>query len=193
MNIFVSLCFLLFLSGCANISNQKKKQSDMDCLQVTDSEYQKRWPGLFEKRNGEIVAASQEDIDVAQGYPEWEEKGPWEACRRITIMCAKRQYKIEEEIRIIHVFDNIAKNGQVYVMGPKKVYGEYLDDKIIHALPKGENYFEPANYNGITLPTPALDYNYEITTYQFKKPGIHTIYWQIETLKSNVLSLEIVP
>jgi hypothetical protein len=50
----------------------------------------------------------------------------------------------------------------------------------------------PKNYDGRALPSPAVDYNYEITQYRFAEPGLHQIYWQIGNLRSNTLSLEVV-
>jgi hypothetical protein len=52
---------------------------------------------------------------------------------------------------------------------------------------------EPATYNGLTVPSPAVDYNYEITSYRFDAVGEHRIQWRLGALRSNVLTIEVVP
>lgn len=81
----------------------------------------------------------------------------------------------------------------VYVAGPKEPKGEYVDGSLVtSALPEGEEALTPATYDGAVLPSPAIDYNYEITTYTFDKPGMHEIYWELGPLRSNVLKINIV-
>ena len=46
-------------------------------------------------------------------------------------------------------------------------------------------------YDGAVL-SPAVDCNYEITDYTFSKPGVHQICRQLDTLKSNILTVKII-
>ena len=65
-----------------------------------------------------------EDVDVAQAYAEWPDKGPVIDGRRITIMTSKLEYSVNEEVRIIDVLEAPASGYRVYVMGPKRVFNE---------------------------------------------------------------------
>jgi hypothetical protein len=63
-------------------------------------------------------------------------------------------------------------------MGPKPIYGEYVDDQLATPqLPLGYDPLIPHMYSGAILPGPAVDYNYDITTYVFSVSGTHTLHW----------------
>ena len=80
----------------------------------------------------------------------------------------------------------------VYIMGPKPVAGEHVDGKLVTpAPPSGGDPLAPDTYDGATLPSPAVDYNYDITTYRFSTPGQRRVSWEMPPLKSNVLVLEV--
>ena len=51
----------------------------------------------------------------------------------------------------------------------------------------------PMEYSGVTLPSPAVDYNYDITAYRFNEAGTHLIQWRLGELRSNILSIEVFP
>jgi hypothetical protein len=150
------------------------------------------WPGLFEWRDGVVVEAPPEDINVARNYPRFPDKGPLVSGLRLTVMSRRLQYHLGEEVRIVHVVEVIEPGRELYVVGPKPVYGEYVDDVLVTALPP-DDVWEPATYNGPILPSPAVDYNYDITAYRFDQVGTHRIQWQIGTLHSNVLVVEVIP
>ncbi|CAG0933353.1 hypothetical protein TFLX_03019 [Thermoflexales bacterium] len=187
----------VLLIGCGHEANTTpiepfNVQQEMTMTEIP--EYLQRWPGLYMREGDRIVEALPADVAVAQVYPTWKDKGIVVDGRRLTIMTAKTTYHVNEEIRVIHVLDAPESGLEVYVMGPKMVYGEYVDDKLAtKPVPMGENPFIPATYNGRVLSSPVVDYNYEITTYTFSEPGTHQIYWQLGTVKSNMLTLEIVP
>jgi hypothetical protein len=148
----------------------------------------RHWPGLFVRTNGRIVEASAADQAVARGYPQWPDKGPLKEGRRITVMARKTAYARGEEIHVIHVYEVSVPGQHVYVMGPKPIYGEYLDGKLSTCeLPPEEDPFAPMNYNGRVSVSPAVDYNYDITRYNVSDPGRHQLYWQIGGLRSNTL------
>jgi hypothetical protein len=156
-------------------------------------DYLKRWPGLYIREGDRIITAPADDQSVAQRYPWWPDKGPITEGRRLTIMTKKTTYLVNEEVRIIHVFEATEPGTTVYVMGPKPVLGEYVDGQRATDLPpEWEDPLEPSIYDGRTLPSPAVDYNFDITTYVFAEPGSHEIHWKLGPLKSNVLRLEII-
>ena len=151
-----------------------------------------RWPGLFEWRDGVVVEAPVEDANVARAYPRFSDKGPLISGTRLTLMTRRHRYRAGEEVRIVHVVEVIEPGRHLYVMGPKLAYAEYVDD-VLMTPPPPDDMWEPGTYNGLILPTPAVDYNYEITSYRFDDLGPHRIQWRAGNLRSNVLSIEVVP
>lgn len=168
------------------------KDDDAQKLGSDLPEHLRHWPGLFVRQGERIVEASAEDQAVAQRYPLWRDKGPLNAGRRITLLAGKTTYSPNEELHVIHVYEVVVPGQQVYVMGPKPVYNEYLDDIRVTPEPAaGEDPFAPADYNGRALTSPAVDYNYEITVYSFSVPGRHQIDWRLGGLRSNTLEFEV--
>jgi len=156
-------------------------------------EHLRHWPGLFVRSGDHIVEAPAEDQAVAQTYPRWRDKGPLIAGRRITCLVRKTTYCVNEAIHIVHVYEVLVPGQLVYVMGPKPVYGEYLDERLVTLEPpSGEDPFVPQNYDGRALPSPAVDYNYDVTIYSFSVPGRHQTYWRVGELRSNTLEFEVV-
>lgn len=152
-----------------------------------------RWPGLYVRMGDKIVDASAEDIETAKSYPEFIHKGPLQAGKRITIMTRKTVYSVNEEVRVIHIAEVAVPGHQVYVMGPKAVYGEYIEQELVtDPVPERVDPLIPRTYNGAVLASPAVDYNYEITSYTFAEPKTYEIFWQLDYLKSNVLKLEVI-
>ena len=156
-------------------------------------EYLKRTPELFVRVGNRVIEAPAEDRMVAQHYPSWPHKGSLIDSKRLTILTKQTTYRPNEEIRVVHVVEYTAPGNDVYVMGPKPVYGEYVDGQLSTAMAPTIDPLVPQDYDGVTLESPAVDYNYEITTYTFALPGTHQIYWDLGTLRSNVLTLEIAP
>jgi hypothetical protein len=156
------------------------------------ADYLRRWPGLFERRDGVVVDAPPEDVDVARSYPRFPDKGPQVSGMRLTVMSRRLTYLAGEEVRVVHAVEFVEPGRNVYVMGPKPVYGEYVDD-VLATTPPPEDVWEPSTYNGPILSSPAVDYNYDITVYRFDQVGKHHIQWRIGTIQSNVLTLEAVP
>jgi hypothetical protein len=148
--------------------------------------HSERWPGLYMRQGGKIVEALPEDVDVAKGYSIASGKGTVAGGRRITIMCNKTSYRVGEEVRVIHVLEVIEPGQDIFVMGPKPVWGEFVDGRPMTADSNDEQ-----GYDGRVLKSPGVDYNYDITTYRFDTPGRHEIYWQMGELRSNTLELEI--
>ncbi len=154
----------------------------------TEEYLNQSWRGLYMREGGRIVEALPEDIEVAQGYPTINNRGSVLEGRRISIMCRKNSYCVGEEVRIIHVLDVLDPGQKIFIMGPKAVCEEYVDNRAVTA----DICVEEHLYDGRVLNSPGVDYNYDITTYIFDTPGNHEIYWKIGELRSNTLKLKIV-
>lgn len=150
-----------------------------------------RWPGLYVRKGQQIVEASAEDQATAKGYPAWADKGALSSGMRITLLTRKTTYAPGEEIRIVHVFEAPGSGIDVYVMGPKFVHGESVDGVPVSGPPEISTYPWLGGYDGAVLKSPAVDYNYDITSYRFSEPGTYVIGWQLGPLRSNSLSLQV--
>ena len=153
----------------------------------------KDFPGLFVRVGADIQPAPEADQVVARGYPQWQSKGPLIGDRRITILSSKTTYLLNEEIKILHVAETVRPDDELYAMGPKQIFGEHVDGKLVtQPLPPGDDpLIPPGIYDGLVLSSPAVDYNYEITSYRFAIPGGHEIQWKLGALESNVLRLRV--
>ncbi len=151
--------------------------------------------GLLERKGDEIVNAPPDDFALAMTYHAFNDKGVLVRGQRVTILAKKAQYTVGEAIRVLHVLEAVAPDIKVYNMGPKTIYDEYVDGKLATVKGPGSE-----RYRGSVVDRPIADFNYEITTYTFSNPGIHTIQWKggghpIQGslgLESNVFKLEIV-
>jgi hypothetical protein len=156
-----------------------------------ESGYLYRWPGLYVREGERIVDAPAADVAVARSYPHFAHKGSVTGGRRITLLTENTFRRIGDEVRVIHVVEFTEPGQRAYVMGPKLVYGEYVNDQLITAPVPAGDPLVPMTYNGVTLPTPAVDYNFDITSYRFQVPGLYEIEWRLGSLHSNVLSIEV--
>jgi hypothetical protein len=102
----------------------------------------RHWGGLFERQGNRIVDAPPEDIAVARTYPLFPDKGSIISGVRLNLMSQRRQYRIGEEVRVVHVVEVVEPGREVYVMGPKPVYGEYVDDVLVPPPP--DDVLQPA-------------------------------------------------
>ncbi len=150
---------------------------------------------LYERKEGKIVRASAEDLALARTYGSFSDKRPLIGGQRITILTGKTLYQVGEEIRVLHVLEAVAPGITVYVMGPKMIYGEFIDGELVSGKDPG-----PATYDGLVMQSPLADFHYDITKYTFRQPGKHAIQWKggghpIQgslRLESNVIQLTIV-
>lgn len=151
-----------------------------------------KFPGLFVRKGSEIVDAPAADIEVAKSYPRAKEKGPIVDGHRITLLAKKRTYRVGEEIRVLHVHEITVEGEQIYPMGPKPIRGEYVNGKLVTpSVVADVDPFIPEVYDGAVIPSPAVDYNWEITTYRFSAPGARAIQWNPGKYASNILTVEI--
>ena len=86
---------------------------------------------------------------------------------QLTLMTAKTDYTVGEPIHVLHVLDASMPGRGVYIMGPKRPTGEYLDGKLATEAPEIPDYPWVATYDGVVLESPAIDYNYDVTSYRF--------------------------
>src|SRR5262249_49185126 len=138
-------------------------------------DYLRRWPGLYVRAGNRIIEAPGPDIAVAKSYPRFQDKGPITRGRRISILAGNTTHPVGDEVRVIHVAEFPEPGQLAYVMGPKPVYGEFVNDTLMTApVPDGDP-LAPADYSGVTLPAPAVDYNFDITSYRLQVPGLYKI------------------
>lgn len=166
-----------------------KNEDEAQAGQEADgiAEYLRHWPGLYMRQGDKIVEALPEDVVVAKTYPTAKVKGRAVGGIRLTILTKKTCYRVNEEVRVIHVMEVIEPGHKMFVMGPKQVYGEYVDGKLVTPEAHPQQV-----YDGLVLDSPNVDYNYDITTYSFDTPGRHEIYWQVGEVRSNKLELDVV-
>jgi hypothetical protein len=151
------------------------------------------WPGLSVRKGNALVDASPADVAVAKSYARFADKGALSPTgERLTILTAKRTYAASEEVRVLHVYEATLVGTEVYVMGPKEIFGERIDGK-----PVTKPRLVATSYDGAVMKSPWADYNYDVTAYRLA-PGTHTIQWVSETvaphspmLSSNVLTIEV--
>jgi hypothetical protein len=127
---------------------------------------------------------------VTTDYAEWADKGEVAGGVRLTVMSAP-VVSADELVQVVHVVEHTEPGAQVYVMGPKPVYGEYVDGRLATASPPaGEDPLAPLLYDGPVLPGPHIDSNYEITSYHLP-PGEHEIRWEFNGRRSNLLRVRV--
>lgn len=161
---------------------------------MTNDDLGLRVPRLYVQRGERLDPASDDDRRLVDSYPDWPDKGQVADGRRITIMPSATSCAPDEEVRIAHVFEAIEPGETVYIMGPKPIYGEYVDGELATAPPPNPQApWDPGLYAGATRPSPAVDANYEITAYQFAEPGEHIILWDLGLLRSNRLAIMVAP
>ncbi|SCX85465.1 hypothetical protein SAMN05216420_101110 [Nitrosospira sp. Nl5] len=149
-------------------------------------------PGLFIRERDRILPATAEDEEVARSYPMFPDKGPITHGYRITILTRNIMVSAGDCVRIIHICEAVIPHLLLYIMGPKPIYDEYVNDVLsTPALPVHENPLAPSFYDGRTAVGPAIDYNYEITQYRFEKPGTYLLQWRPGTLVSNTLRIQV--
>lgn len=149
---------------------------------------------LYGRVDGGLVPISTADLDVLRGYGRWVDKGPLDpsTSERLTILTAKRVYASGEDVSVLHVHEATKAGVELYVMGPKAIYGEYVDGKLVSPAALAP----PSSYDGAVVPGPGVDSNYQITVHRLPA-GAHTIEWRFSTLsgprvlRSNVLSIEV--
>ncbi|MGL4597201.1 MAG: hypothetical protein ACRCYO_06725 [Bacteroidia bacterium] len=148
------------------------------------------WGGyqVLDKTTDRFVNVSAEIQNWLKSYPFWIDKGPIKNQRRLTITCQKTIFKTNEAIRVAHYIEELDSGQTLYVMGPKKITNEFVNDSLHTSVSLDSNTpWLEMEYNGEVVDSPGLDYNFEITEYRFSKAGTYTIYWKPGVYCSNGL------
>jgi hypothetical protein len=143
--------------------------------------------GLYDRIDGEIVDASEADVALANTYWTYDHKGPLKNGKRLTLLSHSSEVKAGTEVRILHFYEVVDTESELYIMGPKTVYGEYINGEQQGPKAPVEEYPWMVVYDGAVLDGPEVDYNFEISKYTFEQPGEYRIQWKIEGLESNVV------
>jgi hypothetical protein len=140
------------------------------------------------RREHEVVDVE----EVGRAYEAWPDKGALVDGKRLTLLAEPTTTRPGEEVRVLHVFERTEPGDWLYVMGPKTPYGEYVDGRLAtEAPPADDDPLAPADYDGLTLPSPDIDTNFEVTVYSFDEPGRHEIVWDLGKLRSNTLTIDV--
>ncbi|MEO8841946.1 MAG: hypothetical protein ABI591_09835 [Kofleriaceae bacterium] len=185
------LGLIVLAAGCAEPPTPAAPTPSSTPSLAAPARYQVRWGGLSVRDGDRLVDAPAADVAVAKGYPTWPFKGTAVDATVLTLMTAKTDYAVGEAIRVLHVLDVSVPGRGVYIMGPKRPAGEYLDGVLVTGLPEIPEYPWVATYDGAVLPSPAIDYNYEITSYRFATPGTHELQWKLGAIASNVITVQV--
>lgn len=130
--------------------------------------------------------ASPGDQAVAARYARSPVRGELTGGARLTILTERTTYKINEEVRVIHVFEAPEPGHELQLSGPKPIRGEFVDGVDRASGPE-------ALYDGRVAPSPGADFHWEVTTYRFAAPGPHRIQWRTDGRASNVIEIEVTP
>lgn len=152
------------------------------------------WAGyqVFDASKNRFIDAVQSDATLIRDYPFWIDKGPPIDGTRLTLTCAKLTYAPGEPVRIAHIVEETSKERLLYIIGPKAIRDEYVNDAPLSATQNTEDYpWLPASYDGEVQPSPGIDYNFEITQYVFDEPGDYRIQWCPGRYRSNVLFISV--
>jgi hypothetical protein len=129
---------------------------------------------------------------VLARYPEFDDKGPEVGGYRLTLLSAGLAVETGQAVRIVHVCESTSTGAPLYVMGPKTILGEFVDEELASPpVPAGEDPVAPSAYDGRVLPGPGIDANYEITEYVFDTAGRHTVQWRLGEHISNMLQFDV--
>ena len=129
---------------------------------------------LFERSGDKIIAASAAVLALARTYREFKYKGEVVNGVRKTIMTRKRSYKIGEPVRVIHVFESVQYGPAMSTMGPEPICSEFVDGR--HVEYKSCSGSRSIGWGYTRNPT--VNFNFDISTFRFDEPGIHTIRWK---------------
>jgi hypothetical protein len=191
--IFTLLFFQCTSSSKPQILKHTEKQLYDSSISVP-SYLQDFWGGyqVFDKATDRFVNASVEIQNWLKSYPFWIDKGPIKDQRRLTITCQKTIFKINETIRIAHYIEELDSGQTLYVMGPKQITNEFVNDSLHTPISlDSDTPWLGMQYDGEVADSPGLDYNFEITSYQFSKKGTYRICWKPGIYCSNELIIHV--
>ncbi len=140
-----------------------------------------------------FVDAPESDQRITRDYPFWVAKGPFIDGTRVTLTTAALHYPAGEAIRIAHIVEETEKRRTLYVMGPKAIRDEFVNDILATSATQnpGDYPWLPMSYDGVVDSSPGIDYNFEITQYRFDQQGIYRIQWRPGHYRSNILFITV--
>jgi hypothetical protein len=141
-------------------------------------------PELWTHRGKNIVRAPEADQRVAATYALSPVRGKLVDGGQITILTERTSYRVGERVRVIHVLEVPDPGQEVYVMGPEEIFGEEVDGVVTAQA-------GIVTVDGMVIESPAVNFNFEVTSYKFDKPGRHTIVWRMGKLTSNTIELDV--
>ena len=147
--------------------------------------------GLYDRQGDAIVEADPEDADCARNYQQLPAKGIWADGMRLTLATPRQNYQAGESVHVLHFVEREGAQAELYIMGPKPVFGESVDGVRRTPDPEMAAYPWVSIYDGEVMPGPGVDYNFEISKYTFDQAGTHEIVWQLGSLRSNVLTITV--
>jgi hypothetical protein len=143
-------------------------------------------------RNGAWARVSAADEHLMQSYPYWKNKGAWFDGIRCTILTRATQVHVNDTLHVIHMMEDTLRGRAVFIMGPKEIFGEVINDSLVSLpVPAGKTPWAANILDGETPPAPYVDYNFAITEYHFSKPGVYNIRWKMGNYSSNVLVIHV--
>jgi len=145
----------------------------------------------FYSDDGEIMPGTISDMNTLKNYIDYKDKGKLKNNSRVTIMSAQKGYKIDEEVRIIHVYESLAEGQELLTNSPKKIYDEYINDSLKTEKSPDSNYPWVFLYDGGIDESPGLDYGFDITRYMFSEKGTYEIQWKPGAMESNILKITV--
>jgi hypothetical protein len=129
---------------------------------------------MWISRDGLIEIAPEEILVIARSYWSFKDKGRLSPKgERLTILTSTTEVGVGEEVCIVHVHETTKPGPEIYWAGPKPVYGETINGRAVTPLS-----FLEYDYDGEVVPTPEVDFNYDVTKYRLPR-GTHIIRWSM--------------
>ena len=72
---------------------------------------------------------------VREAYLRWEDKGPVVGGRRLTVLAPATRVGLGEIVPVFHVAEVTEPGRQLWIAGPKRVVGEYVDGVLVTPPP----------------------------------------------------------
>lgn len=158
------------------------------------NEYPNFWGGysVLDEGTKRFVEAPEADQRIIRDYPYWIDKGPIIDGTRLTLTTSRLTYQVNEVIHIAHIVEETQRGRTLFSVGPKEVTDEYVNEKLVtkkSIVDSGGYPWRPSIYDGEVEASPGVDYNFEITKYQFERPGVYNIQWRPGRYHSNILRI----
>lgn len=133
------------------------------------------------------------DKELARSlYEDLAHKSEENAERILAILTAQKVVAVDEPVRVFHLIEFMKKGAEIFIMGPKDIYGEFVNGHLASPkVPEGQMYPWMMLYDGPVLEGPGLDENFKVSVYRFSQPGRYEINWQFEEQRSNTLTITV--